>query len=186
MKRLQMMMEIAIFASLGVVFDLLIPFKMPQGGSISLAMLPIFVMAFRHGVIGGVVTGALVGTIQLMFAPQVLTIVQPLLDYTIAYGVVGLSGLFARQVRQTARNGQKKRLMAFVLLATLLGAGVRYICHVISGIVFFAKYAEGPVVPYSLVYNATYMVPSYVLCGVVAGLLFTTAPRLLRYSARGV
>ncbi|AFS70878.1 MULTISPECIES: energy-coupled thiamine transporter ThiT [Exiguobacterium] len=186
MKRLQMLMEIAIFASLGVVFDLLIPFKMPQGGSISLAMLPIFVMAFRHGVVGGVVTGALVGTIQLMFAPQILTVVQPLLDYTIAFGVVGLSGLFARQVKKAAADGKNGRLMTIVLIATLLGAGLRYVCHVISGIVFFAEYAEGPVVPYSLIYNATYMVPSYLLCGIVAGLLFTTAPRLLRYSARGV
>lgn len=186
MKRLQMLMEIAIFASLGVVFDLLIPFKMPQGGSVSLAMLPIFVMAFRHGVIGGVVTGALVGTIQLMFAPQILTVIQPLLDYTIAFGVVGLSGLFARQVKKAAATGKNGRLMAIVLGATLLGAGLRYVCHVISGIVFFAEYAEGPVVPYSLIYNATYMVPSYLLCGIVAGLLFTTAPRLLRYSARGV
>ncbi|WP_214892064.1 energy-coupled thiamine transporter ThiT [Exiguobacterium sp. H66] len=186
MKRLQMLMEIAIFASLGVVFDLLIPFKMPQGGSISLAMLPIFVMAFRHGVVGGVITGALVGTIQLMFAPQVLTVVQPLLDYTLAYGVVGLSGVFAGQVKKAATEGQKKRLMTIVLFATLLGAGLRYICHVISGIVFFAEYAKGPVVPYSFIYNATYMAPSYVLCGVVAGILFTTAPRLLRYSARGI
>lgn len=186
MKRLQMLMEIAIFASIGVVFDLLIPFKMPQGGAISLAMLPIFVMAFRHGVVGGVVTGALVGTIQLMFAPQILTVVQPLLDYTIAFGVVGLSGLFARQVKKAAAAGKNGRLMAIVLMATFLGAGLRYACHVISGIVFFAEYAEGPVVPYSLIYNATYMVPSYLLCGIVAGLLFTTAPRLLRYSARGV
>jgi thiamine transporter len=181
-----MLMEIAIFASIGVVFDLLIPFKMPQGGAISLAMLPIFVMAFRHGVVGGVVTGALVGTIQLMFAPQILTVVQPLLDYTIAFGVVGLSGLFARQVKKAAAAGKSGRLMTIVLMATFLGAGLRYVCHVISGIVFFAEYAEGPVVPYSLIYNATYMVPSYLLCGIVAGLLFTTAPRLLRYSARGV
>ncbi|KAB2860560.1 MAG: energy-coupled thiamine transporter ThiT, partial [Exiguobacterium chiriqhucha] len=47
--KLQALIEISLFAALGLIFDLLIPFRMPQGGSISLAMLPIFVMAYRHG-----------------------------------------------------------------------------------------------------------------------------------------
>ncbi|WP_114571122.1 energy-coupled thiamine transporter ThiT [Exiguobacterium flavidum] len=185
MKRLQMLMEIAIFASLGVVFDMIIPFKMPHGGSVSLAMLPIFVMAFRHGIPGGLLTGALVGTLQLFFGPQILTLVQPLLDYTLAFALVGVSGIFASVVRKAAFDGKRGKLIGIVMVATFVGAGLRYLAHVVSGIVFFAEYADGPVVPYSLVYNATYMVPSYLLCGIVTALLFATAPRLLKYSMRG-
>ncbi|MFN3367515.1 MAG: energy-coupled thiamine transporter ThiT, partial [Exiguobacterium mexicanum] len=83
--KLQALIEISLFAALGLIFDLLIPFRMPQGGSVSLAMLPIFVMAYRHGLKGGLATGALVGTLQLLFGAYIFTPVQFLLDYTFAY-----------------------------------------------------------------------------------------------------
>ncbi|WP_214826996.1 energy-coupled thiamine transporter ThiT [Exiguobacterium algae] len=184
--KLQTLIEISLFAALGIIFDLLIPFRLPQGGSISLAMLPIFVMAFRHGVKGGLATGALVGTMQFMFGVYIFTPVQFLLDYTVAFGLVGMAGIFAGRVKQAAQQGAMKTLTTYLILGSFLGAFLRFLAHFISGVVFFAEYAEGPVVTYSILYNATYMVPSFILCAIVLVTLFTAAPRFVSVATRDV
>ena len=184
--KLQVLIEISLFAALGIVFDLLIPYRLPQGGSISLAMLPIFVMAFRHGVKGGLATGSLVGTLQLLFGAYIFTPVQFLLDYTVAYALVGLAGVFAGGMKQAARQGATRRLMVYLVVGALLGSILRFGAHFISGIVFFAEYAEGPVVAYSLIYNATYMVPSFLVSAIVLVVLFTGAPRFASLATREV
>ena len=69
-KEIRVIAEIAILVGLAVVLDLLAglfsPFK--QGGSISPAMLPIFIIAFRHGWKKGVLAGLTFGAIQLLLA----------------------------------------------------------------------------------------------------------------------
>lgn len=182
--KLQALIEISLFAALGIIFDLLIPFRMPQGGSISLVMLPIFVMAYRHGLKGGLATGALVGTLQLLFGVYIFTPIQFFVDYTLAYGLVGMAGVFASQVKQAARQDAKKTLIVYLVLGALLGSLLRYAAHVVSGIVFFAAFAEGPVVAYSFAYNLTYMLPSFLISALVLVLLFTTAPRFVTLATR--
>ena len=67
-----MLMEIAIFASVGLVLDQ-ISFKLwPQGGSISLVMLPILLIAIRWGLSAGLITGLLIGILQVVFGAYVL------------------------------------------------------------------------------------------------------------------
>lgn len=184
--KLQALIEISLFSALALVFDLLMPYRMPQGGSITLVMLPIFVMAYRHGLKGGLATGALVGTMQLLFGAYIFTPVQFLLDYTVAYGLVGVAGIFAAQVKQSAKDGAKKTLTFYLILGALIGSALRYVAHVVSGIVFFAEYAEGPVVLYSLGYNLTYMLPSFLIATIVLVLLFTTAPRFATLATRDI
>ena len=67
------------------------------------------------------------------------------------------------------------------MLAVLLGSGLKFLAHVISGAVFFGNYAPKgtPVWIYSLVYNGTYMLPSFIVCTIVLCILLLTAPRLL-------
>ncbi|TCI27475.1 energy-coupled thiamine transporter ThiT [Exiguobacterium sp. SH3S2] len=184
--KLQALIEISLFASLGLIFDMLIPYRLPQGGAVSLAMLPILVMAYRHGLRGGLATGALVGTLQLLFGAYIFTPVQFLLDYTVAYGLVGVAGIFAGQVKQSAKDGAKKTLTFYLILGALIGSALRYVAHVVSGIVFFAEYAEGPVVLYSLGYNLTYMLPSFLVSAVVIVILFTSAPRFATLATRDI
>ena len=61
-KRLQFLLEIAILGAISFVLDK-IGFSMPQGGSVTLSMLPIVVMAFRWGIVGGMLTGFVSGSI---------------------------------------------------------------------------------------------------------------------------
>ncbi|KYG71085.1 energy-coupled thiamine transporter ThiT [Planococcus maritimus] len=183
-KRVLLMVEIAIFAALGFVLDF-VAFRMPQGGSVSLVMIPIVLMAFRRGVAAGVVTGLLVGLLQIVtgfisVAPLSFgfVVMQVILDYLLAYGVVGLAGLMRGRYLEAVRAKKTGNVIIMVALGVLIGSFLRYAIHVITGILFFGMFADGNVFIYSAAYNATYMIPVAIVAAIVCSLLFLTAPRL--------
>ncbi|RXI98054.1 energy-coupled thiamine transporter ThiT [Anaerobacillus alkaliphilus] len=168
--------EIAMMAALALVLDLIsIKGFWGYGGSVSLAMIPILLMAFRRGLSAGLLTGFIVGAIQ-MFTGYFVHPVQVFLDYTIAYTVVGFAGVFSI-THLTTRTKRTIAIIAGVFLASFL----RFITHFISGVVWFGIYAPENmnVVLYSIIYNASYMIPVFLLSTVVFILLSNAAPRLL-------
>ncbi|MDQ1147224.1 energy-coupled thiamine transporter ThiT [Bacillus sp. SORGH_AS 510] len=91
--------EVAVFTALAYLLDYvgnILSFKIwPQGGSISIAMVPVFLMAYRWGGKGGVLTGFLLGLLQFILGySQIYTILQGIIDYFIAFTVVRLCGCF--------------------------------------------------------------------------------------------
>ncbi len=179
-KRLQLLLEVAILGAISFILDK-IGFSFPQGGSITLSMLPIIIMAFRWGLVGGMLTGFTSGLLQLMAGGYVFTPIQAGLDYFVAYTVVGLAAVTGGWLLRNVKSG-KNAMIAPIVVGTVIGGLLRYIIHFIGGIVFFGEFApEGqPAWLYSLIYNASYMVPATILSAIVAVLLFTTAPRLLK------
>ncbi len=182
--RLLYLVEVAIFAAMAFVFDLLgtiMSFSLwPQGGSVSIAMVPVFLMALRWGVKGGVVTGLLLGLLQIVSGTAyILTPIQGVLDYIVAFSVVGLSGLVFSLIQTNGNNRMVNVL--YVVLGILLGSSLRFLAHFIGGIVFFGSgAADGQsVIMFSLLYNLSYMLPSVLVSGGVILLLFSSAPRLL-------
>ena len=127
--------------------------SLPFGGSITLfSMMFICLIGYIYGLKAGIMTGVAYGILQFIVEPYIYAPLQVLLDYPLAFGALGLSGLF----------GNKKHGL---VIGYIVGVAGRYLCHVISGYVFFASYApEGtnPMV-YTLVYNATYILPELVL-----------------------
>lgn len=178
-----MLVEIAIFAGLGIVLDKL-AFSMPQGGSASFAMLPIILMAVRWGLAAGLTTGLLVGVLQMMFGAYILHWAQALLDYGIAFTAVGLAAVVRQFVISASQQNDKKKMAGWLIVGTLIGGIGRYVAHTIAGAVFFAEYAgsQNPWI-YSLIYNATYMVPAIILTAIASVLLLTSAPRLVQMKA---
>jgi len=185
-QKVLLLVEIAIFAALGFVLDF-VAFKMPQGGSVSLVMIPIVLMAFRRGALAGVLTGLLVGLLQIVSGLISVTplsfnfvVMQVILDYLIAYGVVGFAGLLRSQYFKYAQQNNRGKLIVTIVSAVFIGSFLRYVIHVITGIFFFGMYAEDAnVFMYSTIYNATYMIPVFLLSAFVCSLLFLAAPRLL-------
>jgi thiamine transporter len=178
------LVEVAVFSALAFLLDFisgLLSFKLwPQGGSISFAMVPIFLMAFRWGIKGGIVTGFLLGLLQFILGfSQIYTIIQGLIDYGVAFSVVGLAGLVAVQVKNSLRDNKKGKWVTYTVLGVFLGSVLRYLCHVIAGIVFFGEFApEGqPVAIYSLLYNGTYMLPSFIVSAIIVILVISAAPK---------
>lgn len=183
--RVLLMVEIAIFGALGYVLDF-VAFKMPQGGSVSLVMIPIILMAFRRGAAAGILTGLLVGLLQIITGVISVTplsfgfvVMQVILDYLVAYGVVGLAGIMRGKYLKAYRNKKSGSMIAAIVIGTLIGSLLRYIMHVITGVLFFGMFAEGNVLIYSVVYNATYMIPVFLLAAVVCSALFAAAPKLI-------
>lgn len=137
----------AMSIALGTVLSEIKIIDFPWGGSVTLlSMLVICLPGYFFGLGAGLLTGVAYGVLQLLIDPYVLYPMQLVLDYLLAFGALGLSGLFAG-----AKHGLVKGY-----LAALLG---RYVFVALSGWIFFAAYAwEGwPALPYSLVYNGIYI-----------------------------
>lgn len=176
--------ETAVMLALGTVLSLVKLIDLPYGGSVTPAhILPVLLIAYRYGTGYGLLAGTTYGLLQLflgldnLFAMDVLGIIAVLLlDYLLAYTAVGLGGLLRRAPHQS-----------FGLAAGALAACVvRYACHVLSGMTVWAVYApEGvPVWLYSLLYNATYMLPETLVtvaaAATVGGWLDFRSPSLRR------
>lgn len=147
--------EMALSIALASVLGTLKLLQMPNGGEVSLAMLPLFVLAIRRGPVVGVTAGALYGSVDAILYPAVVHPAQFLLDYPVAYGLVGLAGAWAGAWRRAPLGGPSVRSLPLLAPAVAVGALGRYAAHVVSGLVFFGEYApEGqPVLVYSLLYN---------------------------------
>lgn len=138
----------AMSITLGTVLSFITVFKMSQGGSITLlSMFVVSLVGYLYGPVQGIISGIAYGMLQLIIDPYVIHPLQLILDYPLAFGMLGLSGLFYKK-----RHG--------LLLGYLTGVFGRFICSFISGLVFFGDYAQGtglsPIL-YSIVYNGSFM-----------------------------
>lgn len=137
----------AMSIALGTVLSNIKIFHFPWGGSITLlSMLIIALPGYFYGLGVGLTTGLAYGALQLIIDPYVIFPIQLVVDYFLAFGALGLSGLF-----HNAKNGLIKGYITGIL--------GRYVFAVISGWIFFGEYAwEGwAALPYSLVYNGIYI-----------------------------
>ncbi|MCE5176781.1 MAG: energy-coupled thiamine transporter ThiT [Caldisericales bacterium] len=108
---------VGICSGLSLVFGYFPFFRMPEGGSISLAMVPVVVVALTKGVVPGVITGVIAGCLQYFPDPFFYNLPQFLLDYPIAWGLVGLAGLWKID------NGKKTLLWVIGGLVLLVCGG---------------------------------------------------------------
>ena len=194
-------MLLAVAIILEFVAKMFIP-EQPFGGQLTIAsMLPIVLVSYRHGVKWGFVTAfaysllemAIGGkTVAAAFQPGYFgdgtmignAIIMCLLDYIVAYTLLGLGGIF--------RNRIKKPAVALAC-GSVVALGARYIAHVLSGYILFSSWAEWYFTQegfpawgaklvealspemlgfvYSLTYNGMYMIPEMIITAVAAVLI---------------
>ncbi|MBN3555175.1 energy-coupled thiamine transporter ThiT [Fictibacillus nanhaiensis] len=179
---ISLLTEIAIMSALSLILGLIkFAGPWPQGGSVSLEMVPIFLMAFRRGLKAGVLTGLAVGLLQLLVNPYVIHPAQMILDYPLAFALAGVAGAFAPSISQSA----SKRTFLMVT-GIFVGCLLRTISHVFSGVIFFSDLAEEMNVwIYSFLYNGSFMVVIFAITALVVILLTNTAPKLLHAARNG-
>ena len=156
--------------ALSSVLSLVKLFAMPQGGSVTAAsMLPILFVALAFGPAWGIGIGAVYGLLQFVIEPYSPHWASIILDYPLAFGLLGLAGFFALPKATRLEERQILRRLGSIRWPMVIGAVVtgmlgRTISLVISGIVFYASYAgdQNPLI-YSLVYNLSYMVPEAII-----------------------
>ena len=204
-KRLTVTAVLLALATALALIAALIPFlHLPMGGGFTVAsMLPIVIISYMYGVRWGLFASFTYSVIQIamdlclgvngsvvmaMFMPEsdgymgtVAAVSIVVIDYFVAYTLLGLGGLF---------RGRKNKTAALVL-GVLVALSLRYAAHVVSGYIFYGAWAEwffsqegwlhgigawlmarvnGRTLAliYSLLYNGLYMIPEIVLTALVA------------------
>lgn len=155
------MVESAILIAIGTVLSLIKIVSLPYGGSVTVgALVPIIIIAYRHGTGWGVASGFIYGIVQQLIGIHVLGYVTAwysivaviLLDYAIAFAVIGFGGVFRKGIKDQALS---------LALGALLACFLRFACHVVSGATVWAGLSipDEAALIYSLAYNSTYMIP---------------------------
>ena len=150
----KMLVEGAMMIAIATVLSF-IKMKTPlwvNGGSVTAgSMIPILIFAYRWGGARGILVGAVYGLLQFFIEPYAAHPLSIILDYPLAFGLIGVMGFFANQESGAAS----------IITGVTVGLLGRFMAHFLSGFIFFAAYApEGthPVL-YSLIYNGSYMLP---------------------------
>lgn len=164
MTRINTIAFVSIMVAFAAVIEVAFMFvpSLPQGGSISLSLFPLFILAYKEGPITGLLGSFIFGLVNFMLGGfQLFGVWQSFfLDYLLAFGLVGLSG-YVFQI-----NKESKGLF---ITGIFVGSFLRFAMHYVSGVVLFGEFApeDTPVALYSLVYNGSYMLPSFILLAFV-------------------
>lgn len=201
-------MLLAVAIVLELVAKMFIP-EMPFGGQVTIvSMLPIILISYRHGMKWGFVASFTYALLEMALGAKTVSaaflpgyfgdetmihnaLLMCLLDYVVAYTVLGLGGIF--------RDRIENRGTALVC-GSLVALGARYLSHIVSGYILFSGYAEwyftqegfpawgaqlveqlSPQVlgvVYSVVYNGMFMIPEILLTA-VAALILSRTPKIV-------
>lgn len=180
-----------VMIAMGTALGFVKPFELPYGGAITLcSMLPVMFFSYRCGLKWGLSAGLVFSVLQLLFGLDALKGISAmmvvgsiLLDYILAFTVLGLAGMFRGKIKNDA---------AAFTLGSFVSMMLRYFCSFLSGWVLWASFNETAdmqgfiatffpalgnlsgtalAVVYSLVYNGSYMIPEIILTCVVGFLL---------------
>lgn len=159
--------ESAVMLAIAFVLCLIPLARLPFDGTITVcSMLPVVIIAYRYGWKWGLLTGFVfsllqivgggIGTLSAFTKTPGSFLLVFFLDYVIAFTVLGLAGVFRGRIKS-----QRAELVAGTVLVCLL----RYACHFLSGITVWRDISipMAGAVPFSLIYNATYMLPETII-----------------------
>ena len=194
-KDIKVVAEVAILVGVAVVLDVIFGILssgiFPWGGSISPAMLPIFIIAYRRGVKTGLFSGFIFAIIQLLIAGMISSgviaaipesnyigptwlklIMVYLLDYIIPFTLLGLAAIFKNSLTN---------LKPFIL-GIVFASVIRYLSHGLSGVLIWGSYTSwfnetygtnvSPFIYSFVVYNLPYMLASTIFCILIGIILF--------------
>lgn len=190
-EKTKIMVEGAAMVALATVLSFIRVFKLPWGGSITLlSMLPVTLYSIRRGVKTGMIAAFVYSIVQLVqgimdglfgwgLTPAML-VACILIDYILAFSVLGLAGLF--------RN---KKLVGWISGITL-SVVLRFLLHFTSGVIIWHSYGElwegfstDSSALYSFLYNGCYMLPelAFTLIGAV---IFLKAPQTSKFLLKDI
>ena len=156
----------ALSIALSFVLSCIRLFRMPNGGSVTPgSMLPLMLFSAAYGIGPGFLAGLVYGILQaLQGGVAFLDVGQFLLDYLLAFTVLGLAGLAKKLPKSWG-----------LYLAILIAALARVLCHTLAGVLFWdtAPWA-------SFVYNITYLGPDTLICMVLAFIIARPVMRILK------
>ena len=183
-KSTRRLVESAVMIAIGTVLSMF-PFTAPwaYGGGVTIcSMLPLVIIAHRYGTKWGLFTAFVYSVLQLILGVSnvqfaagygfVLAVGVLLLDYILAFTVIGLSACF---------NGVIKNHLVSIVVGIVFTFALRFVCHFLSGWIIWGVITPnemGLVAPlYSLIYNGGYMLPETIITALVAVLTYKPLKR---------
>ena len=166
--KLRALTEGALMVALAQILGYVKLFELPNGGSITLNMLPIFIYCARWGFGYGMIASTLLALLQLLLDGAYAWGWQSIIgDYLIAYSVIGIAGLFHNQ-KLGLINGTIAGTLARFLVAWAVGAIVwgEYMPDAFFGMTMTSPWF------YSALYNGSYLFADMILCIIVELLLY--------------
>lgn len=167
-KGTRIIVEGAVMAALATVLSFVRVYKLPWGGSITLlSMLPIVLFSIKWGVKYGLGVSFVFSLIQFIQGvtdglfgwglSAGMLVACILLDYILAYSVLGFAGAF-----------RKLGVMGWIM-GTVFALLLRFLCHFLSGVIIWKSvgalwdgFTTDNFWVYSLLYNGSYMLPEIV------------------------
>ena len=194
----KVIVEIALLTAFAYILDYLqgiicdfIPLW-PNGGSVGIAMVPIFILSIRRGVVPGLIGGLILGLLDILNGYWIspiagdsifLAFISLSLDYILGWVLVGLAGIFSKRIKEAEDN---KTLTKWSIVAILTGGLGRLFIMFLSGSILWSKGTEIlgitvdlPWALYSLLYNSSYIIPSILLCIAVIIPIITTKAKFI-------
>ncbi|MCL2589235.1 MAG: energy-coupled thiamine transporter ThiT [Oscillospiraceae bacterium] len=175
--KLRALCESAIFVAIAVVLNMIRINVLPQGGSVNLVLIPLVILSIRWGLSWGLMAGFVFGLLKAVLGEGFAWGWQSLLlDYFVAYTVIGLAGLFFR------------RAGTFAVLAVFLAGFAQYAVFWLAGGLIWAEWMPEAFLGlpmanpwfYSLLYNGVHMLPNILICAVLMGVLTVPLGKYLR------
>lgn len=166
--------ETIVLAALSAVLYSVRPFTLPYGGSITLgSIVPIAWLSLRRGIRVGLVGGALFGLLALLIdvvllgaSSVVVTPVQVVLEYPIAFGVLGIAGIFRKKSIVSGEVG--------LGLSVLFRFFIHYVVGVFIWVYIYSFPAEWGQYLWPLVYNGSFLLVEFIVAAVVIAVLIRT------------
>lgn len=171
-----MLCEGAILLAFAVVLSLIPLVRLPWGGSVDLAMLPLFVFCARWSFGPSMLLCTVFGLLQMFIEGGIAIGWQSIVgDFILAFSVLGIAGAF---------GGRKYGFFT----GTVVGCTARFSVHYVVGATIWAEYMPSRFFNmtmtspwfYSALYNGSYMLADMLICLAVGALLYKPLGKYLR------
>ena len=172
-RAVKILVESALMVAFATVLSMLKLIEMPYGGSVTLASaVPVLIIAYRHGTKAGLITGVVFAATQQLLGLNNLsyvtgwqsTLAVIILDYMLAFTVIGLGGIFKGKIMSPDTPPAKRQAVEMACGMALVSF-LRYVLHTVAGATVWAGLSipTSAALLYSIGYNATYMIPETIV-----------------------
>lgn len=123
--------EMSLFLALAVILDI----SGIKIGHASLTMVPLFILAYRHGLFKSfIVIGLVYSIINIAFDSWSINPIFLIFDYILGFGSISLAGLFSKK----CFNNKKHWInISWLSISVIICCIIRILCSSISGMIVY-------------------------------------------------
>ncbi len=170
------LVEAGIMLALSMILSQIKVYRAINGGSVTAgSMIPVMIFAMRWGASSGIIVGASFGILKMIFGGWIYSPIQAILEYPMAFGFLGLAGIFSNQLDPRVNSNYFK-----LIISIFMSIAGRFICHLLAGVIFFGDtLPEGINVWYSsALYQSTYLIPEFIISVLIFAMIWKPLTRI--------